>query len=206
MATGTPTQDFIPIESVRDGVIILKNGEYRSIIMTSSVNLSLKSSDEQSGIYLQFQNLLNTLDFQIQIFIQSRRLDIRPYLAILEKRQGEVKEDLLKVQISEYIEFIKNFTDESNIMTKHFFVVIPYLPLKGSSSPKNPLFGNKTSAADSDFERSKTQLRERVSIVISGLSRFGIRSTLLNTEEVVELFYKEFNPGEQDHSNLSLNK
>jgi hypothetical protein len=206
MATGTPTQDFIPIESIRDGVIVLKNGEYRSIIMTNSVNLSLKSSDEQTAIYLQFQNLLNTLDFQIQIFIQSRRLDIRPYLSILEKRQGEVKEDLLKVQISEYIEFIKNFTDESNIMTKHFFVVIPYLPTSGDTSSKNSLFGGAGVGNDGAFERSKTQLRERVSVVISGLSRFGIRSTLLNTEEVVELFYKEFNPGEQDHSNLSLNK
>ncbi len=206
MAIGTPTQDFIPIESIRDGVIVLKNGEYRSIIMTSSVNLSLKSSDEQTAIYLQFQNLLNTLDFQIQIFIQSRRLDIRPYLSILEKRQGEVKEDLLKVQISEYIEFIKNFTDESNIMTKHFFVVVPYLPLGGASSPKNALFGSKGAGDITDFERSRTQLRERVSVVVSGLSRFGIRSTLLNTEETVELFYKEFNPGESDHTNLSAIK
>ncbi len=198
MASGLPTQDFIPIESIRDGVVMLKTGEYRNIIMTSSLNLALKSSDEQTAIYMQFQNLLNTLDFPIQIFVQSRRLDIRPYLSILEKRQGEVKEDLLKIQISEYIEFVKNFTDESNIMTKHFFVVVPYLPGTAIGSSKNLGFGSEQKSGDV-FEQSKVQLHERVSIIISGLARFGIRSTLLTTEEVVELFYKEFNPGEQDH-------
>lgn len=201
MAIGTPTQDFIPIESVRDGIILLKNGEYRSIIMTSSINLSLKSDDEQSAIYLQFQNLLNSLDFQIQIFAQSRRLDIRPYLTLLEKRHTEVKEDLLKVQITEYIDFIRKFTEESNIMTKHFFVTIPYLPLSAvSSSKSNPFTG--TQKSKDDFEQIRVQIGERISLVTQGLNRVGIRSVVLNTEEVVELFYKEFNPGEQDHASV----
>ncbi len=201
MATGTPTQNFIPIESVRDGIILLKNGEYRSLIMTSSVNLSLKSDDEQSAIYLQFQNLLNSLDFQIQIFVQSRRLDIRPYLAILEKRHTEVKEDLLKVQITEYIDFIRKFTEESNIMTKHFFVTIPYLPVSTLNQSKNTPFNTTQKSIDA-FEQIKVQIDERVSLVIHGLNRLGIRSVVLNTEEAVELFYKEFNPGEQDHASI----
>ena len=201
MATGTPTQNFIPIESVRDGIILLKNGEYRSLIMTSSVNLSLKSDDEQSAIYLQFQNLLNSLDFQIQIFVQSRRLDIRPYLAVLEKRHTEVKEDLLKVQITEYIDFIRKFTEESNIMTKHFFVTVPYLPVSALNQSKSTPFNNTQKSIDA-FEQIKVQINERVSLVIQGLNRLGIRSVVLNTEEAVELFYKEFNPGEQDHASV----
>jgi type IV secretory pathway VirB4 component len=205
MASGLPTQDFIPIESIRDGVIILKNGEYRSIIMTSSINLSLKSDDEQSAIYLQFQNLLNTLEFSVQIFIQSRRLDIRPYLSVLEKRRGDVKEDLLRVQIAEYIDFIKKFTDESNIMTKHFFIVIPYAPLSTVTSSKGLGLSSPQKGGDT-FVQSKMQLDQRVSIITQGLSRFGVRSAVLSTEEAVELFYKEFNPGEQDHINASLQK
>ncbi len=203
MASGIPTQEFIPIESIRDGVVLLKTGEYRSVIMTSSINLSLKSSDEQSAIYMQFQNLLNTLEFPIQIFIQSRRLDIRPYLTVLEKRKGEVKEDLLKVQITEYIDFIKKFTDESNIMTKHFFIVVPYVPITGLTGTKNLSLSSPQKGGDM-FEQSKTQLNQRVSIIVQGLSRFGVRSVPLNTEEVVELFYKEFNPGEQDHITASV--
>lgn len=189
MASGIPTQDFIPIESVRDGIVLLKNGEYRAVLITSSVNLSLKSSDEQAGIYLQFQNLLNGLDFPLQIFCQSRRLDIKPYIKILEKRQRDVKEDLLKVQIAEYIDFIQRFTDESNIMTKHFFVVIPYATLMPQT--------NKKEVLSEEFDQIKIQIGQRVNVIMSGLSRLGVRSSLLNTEQVVELFYKEFNPGEQ---------
>jgi len=205
MASGLPTQDFIPIESIRDGVIILKNGEYRSVIMTSSINLSLKSDDEQSAIYLQFQNLLNTLEFSVQIFIQSRRLDIRPYLSVLEKRRGDVKEDLLRVQIAEYIDFIKKFTDESNIMTKHFFIVVPYTPIS-SITPSKGLSLSSSQKGGDTFTQSKTQLDQRVSVITQGLSRFGVRSAILSTEETVELFYKEFNPGEQDHINASMQK
>ena len=190
MATGIPTQDFIPIESIRDGIVLLKNGEYRAILITSSINLSLKSSDEQGAIYLQFQNLLNGLDFPLQIFAQSRRLDIKPYIKLLEKRRGEVKEDLLKVQIAEYIDFVQRFTDESNIMTKHFFIVVPYAPLMPQSS-------NKNTALDEAFEQIKIQMGQRVNVIMSGLNRFGVRSSMLTTEQAIELFYKEFNPGEQ---------
>lgn len=189
MATGIPTQSFIPIESIRDGIVLLKNGEYRAILITSSINLSLKSSDEQAAIYLQFQNLLNGLDFPLQIFAQSRRLDIVPYIKLLEKRRGEVKEDLLKVQIAEYIDFIQRFTEESNIMTKHFFVVVPYAPILPQNG-KKPL-------VDEEFEQIKIQIGQRVNVVMSGLNRFGVRSSVLNTEQAIELFYKEFNPGEK---------
>lgn len=189
MATGIPTQDFIPIESIRDGIVLLKNGEYRAILITSSINLSLKSSDEQGAIYLQFQNLLNSLDFPLQIFTQSRRLDIKPYIKLLEKRRSEVKEDLLKVQIAEYIDFVQRFTDESNIMTKHFFVVVPYAPVMPQTNKNVPL--------DDAFEQIKIQMSQRVNVIISGLNRFGVRSSMLTTEQAIELFYKEFNPGEQ---------
>ena len=103
------TQDFVPIKEIRDGVVILKDNSMRAIVLASSLNFALKSSDEQSAIISQFQNFLNSLNFSIQIFVQSRRLDIRPYIALLENRQKEQMGDLLKVQTKEYIEFIKSF-------------------------------------------------------------------------------------------------
>lgn len=199
MASSSATQQFVPIEHIRDGIITLKSGELRAVLMTSSLNLSLKSDDEQQAILLQFQALLNSLEFPVQFFVQSRRLNIKPYMDLLDSRSAEVKEDLLKIQIKEYMGFIKKFTDESNIMTKHFFVVVPYLPpgaavggggfgLGGGSKQQDPVL----------FETSRTQLEQRVATVSQGLSRFGIRAYKLGTEEVVELFYKLFNPGEQD--------
>ena len=117
------TQEFVPIEEVRNGIVVLNNGSLRAILMVSSMNFALKSEDEQSAVLLQFQSFLNSLDFSIQIFIQSRDLDIRPYIALLEKRYTEQVIDLMKIQTREYIEFVKTFVEETDIMTKNFFVV-----------------------------------------------------------------------------------
>jgi hypothetical protein len=197
------TQEFVPIKEIRDGVVVLKDGELRSIVLANSTNLSLKSSDEQKATILQFQSFLNTLDFSVQISIQSRKLDIRPYLLLLENRMKVQNEPLLKLQTREYIEFIRNFTESVSIMTKSFFVVVPYThtTLKSDSDIFKGFFSKenkeaKKAAEQIDFEEKKSQLEERVSVIQQGLSRCGIKSALLGTEEVVEVFYKVFNPGE----------
>ena len=127
MPVSKATQEFVPIKEIRDGVVILKDGSMRAIVMASSVNFALKSADEQQGIIMQFQNFLNGLEFSIQISIQSRELDIRPYISMLEGRYKNEIGDLMKIQIREYIQFIKNFVEQTSIMTKTFFVVIPFL-------------------------------------------------------------------------------
>lgn len=200
------SQDFVPIKEVRDGIVILKDGGLRAVLVASSINLSLKSSDEQRAIISQFQSFLNGLDFNTQIVIQSRRLDIRPYLLTLEERMQTQVEPLIKIQTKEYMEFIKTFTDEVNIMTKTFFVVVPYNSNIVSSQKASFLdkiglgskssTENKSSSDLADFEEKRTQLDQRVGVIMGGLSRFGVRSTQLGTEEVIELFYKTFNPGD----------
>jgi len=207
MSTQTKsTQDFVPIQEIRDGVITLKNGGMRAIILASSLNFALKSSDEQNSIMMQFQNFLNSLDFSIQIFVQSKKLDIRPYIALLEGQYKDQLTELMKIQVREYIEFIKTFVENTNIMSKSFFVVIPYDPplLTASKNPITKAFGSKKSAeeqagtADDKFQEYRSQLEQRVSVVEQGLVRCGVRTAELGTEEVVELFYKIFNPGETE--------
>lgn len=203
MANSNATQQFVPIEHIRDGIITMKGGELRAVLITNSLNLGLKSEEEQQAVLMQFQSLLNGLEFPVQFFIQSRRLNIKPYLDMLEERQTHIKEDLLRIQIREYMGFIKKFTDETNIMTKHFFIVIPYLNTSLKTSPSSSLlpFG-ETSAKENEelFTASRIQLEQRVASVMSGLARVGLRAQKLGTEEVVELFYRMFNPGEQDRS------
>jgi type IV secretory pathway VirB4 component len=204
------SQSFVPIKEIRDGVIILNDGSLRSIVLASSLNFALKSMDEQNSIIYQFQNFLNSLDFSVEIFIQSKKLDIRPYLALLESRYKDQVNELMKIQTREYIEFVKTFVDNSSIMTKSFFVVISYVPAAMNTS-SNPLegvkglFGGKKKdaaakkiTADEQFEEARSQLEQRVSVVEQGLTRCGIRVAELGTEEVVELFYKIFNPGETE--------
>lgn len=201
-------QEFVPIQEVKNGVIVLKDGGLRAILIASSINLSLKSSEEQEAIINQFQSFLNGLDFSTQIVMQSRRLDIRPYLLMLEARLKDQTEQLLKIQTREYIDFIRSFTDEVNIMTKTFFVIVPYSTtliksnggvlegLLGGTTPKKQVEDTKKAIDLADFEEKRSQLDQRVGVIIEGLSGLGIRSSQLNTEEVVELFYKTFNPGD----------
>jgi hypothetical protein len=122
------TQAFVPIKEVRDGIVILKDGSMRVLLMASSINLALKSQDEQQAIVAQFQNFLNSLEFTVQFFVQSRELDIRPYIALLEDRYNKELDDLMRTQIREYIAFIKDFTERADIMSKNFFIVVPYDP------------------------------------------------------------------------------
>ncbi len=208
-----PAQDFVPIKEVRDGVLILNDGSMRGIVLASSVNFALKSADEQQAILFQFQDFLNSLDFSVQFFVESRRLDIRPYLAVLENRYRVETADLLKIQIHEYIEFVRSFTENTNIMTKSFFVVVPYTPafLTGKGGAVDSFFarfrkkepgaeagkGDQKKKTDS-FEENRVQLEQRIGIVQQGLVRCGVRVIPLGSEEIIELFYKIFNPGETD--------
>ena len=142
--TTKATQDFVPIKEIRNETVVLKDGSVRAVLMASSLNFALKSADEQIAITSQFQNFLNSLDFSLQFFIESRELDIRPYLAILEDRYEKQINDLMKIQVREYVEFIKNFTKNENIMTKNFFVVIPYTPpILDTAKKMSGLFGKK---------------------------------------------------------------
>ena len=201
---GKPTQDFVPIQEVRDGFAILKDGSMRGLVMASSVNFALKSEEEQAAILFQFQDFLNSLDFSIEIVIQSRKLDIRPYIALLEERRKVQTNDLLKIQTQEYIGFVKKFTDDTNIMTKSFFIVVPYSPAMlqkgggGIGMFKKKAAEEEQKKADELFEENRAQIEERMSVVEQGLSRTGIRVVQLGTEEIIELFYKLFNPGDTE--------
>ncbi len=200
------TQEFVPIKEVRDGIVILKDGGMRAILLCSSLNFALKAEAERTAILFQFQDFLNSLDFSIEIVIQSRKLDIRPYLALLEERETKQDNNLLKIQVREYIEFIKNFTENTNIMTKHFFIVVPYNPAMltvGSAENLISRFGfgtkkERATGAEESFDENRSQLEERLSVVEQGLIRTGIRVARLGTEETIELFYKAFNPGETE--------
>jgi type IV secretory pathway VirB4 component len=198
------TQEFVPVNEVRDGIVILKDKSLRAILLASSINFALKSEDEQTAFIIQFQNFLNSLDFSCQIFVQSRMLDIRPYIASLEVAYKNQLDDLMRIQIREYIQFIKSFTEAANIMTKNFFVVVPYSPAsisisKNSIASKLSFGGAKPTSEDANrsFEEQVSQLEQRISIVQQGLVRCGVRTVQLGTEEAIELFYKLFNPGEE---------
>jgi len=197
------TQKFVPVKEIRNGIILLKDGGYRGVLICSSINFGLKSSDEQHAIIIGFQNFLNTLDFSIQIVVNSRRMDLRPYLALLEGKEPEQKTELMRIQLREYIEFVRSFTDQANIMTKSFYVVVSYVPHLSTESAvsffQQKSTSAKNTAAKASFEEDRAQLEQRLTLVASGLAGTGIRAVPLGTEEVIELLYRSFNPGELEN-------
>lgn len=198
--SNTSTQRYVDVESIRNGVMILKSGGLRSIILVSSINFELKSSVEQEAIIAQYQNFLNSLDFPVQVVIQSRRFNITPYLERLKGEEAQQVNELLRLQISEYREFIKNLNEVSNIVAKQFYIVVPFSTVEsnegGFFQTISNIFNQKKAVSMNSelFESFRSQLLQRVEHVMNGLSPIGLRGTLLGTEEIIELLYNSYNP------------
>lgn len=192
------TQNFVPVRDIRENVVVLKNGQMCMVLLASSINFALKSGDEQRAILGQFQSFLNTIDFSIQFYIQSRRLNIEPYLGQLQERETLQDNDLMRIQLREYMEFIRTFTKEVDVMSKNFFIIIPYNPIVTdfSSNLSAVLGKQKGTVDDTKFEEYRLQLEQRASLVEQGLTRIGVRTIPLQNEELVELYYHIFNPGD----------
>lgn len=197
---GLSTQKYVDVEEVRDGVIILKNGTLRAVLLVSSINFDLKATEEQDSIIGQYQNFLNSLDFPIEIIVSSRKLNINPYLDYLKKKETQLTNELLALQLAEYSNFIKNLADVSNIMSKFFYVVVPFAPIE---NVKTGIFDRLFGATSSQlavakrrelFDTYKNQLWQRLDHVSAGLSGTGVKVTPLKTEELIELLYNSYNP------------
>lgn len=179
---------------------MLKNGSLRGVLAVSSINYDLKSSDEQEAIISQYQNFLNSLDFPLQILINSRKLNIDHYLEFLSKKEKEQQNDLLRLQISEYRNFIDQLVSVSSIMEKNFYIVVPFYAVESKETGffKN-LFASSNSKKNimeksENFETYKSQLFQRMDQITASLSGIGLRLNPLKTEELIELVYNAYNP------------
>ena len=205
---GKSAQEFVDIAEIKDNVAVLKNGSLRAVLMVSSINFDLKSTQEQEAIVAAYQGFLNSLDFPIQILVSSRKLDISPYIEILNEREREQSNELLRFQISEYRNFVKNMVNAANIMTKSLYIVVPFALTEGkkmgfidrikvSFNPKQAMLEKKM-----EFESFKNQLWQRADHIMSGLGGTGIRMAPLKTEELIELYYNAYNPGVTENTKL----
>ena len=195
------TQSFVKIDQIREGIVLLKGGGMRAVIKCSSLNFALKSQDEQDAIIMEFQNFLNSLDFYIQIFINSRFLNIDDYIETLKEKEAEQENDLLRIQTAEYINFIKDFVATTNIISTDFYVVVPFelAEAAGKTGGGGILsflgLGRTPSKMEKkQFLHFKNQLLQRVEFIRAGLHRFGLTTKLLSTEELIMLYWNIYNP------------
>jgi len=197
------TQQAIDIAGIKDGVIVMKDGSYRLLLQVAATNFALKSEQEQNSIVFQYQSFLNSLHFPVEIVISSRRLDLSPYIAKLEKLSEKQTTDLIKMQTMDYIDFLKKLVEIANIMKKTFYAVVAFTPLDIKKIGFfGGLFGNKKSEfehlkiSDTDFKAHTEQLKQRASTLASGLGSMGLHCFQLTTEQLIELFYLSYNPDE----------
>jgi hypothetical protein len=195
-----PAQQFLEVEQIRDGVLIMKDHSLRGVMMVSSLNFALKSREEQEAIVYQFQNFLNSLDFSCQILIHSRKLNITGYLDKLKELEEGQKNELLKAQTRDYRQFVEKLVAGSSIMTKSFFIIVPFYLSESQEtvSAGGVLFKLKTVPVLTEdlFQRCKSQLYQRMEFLALGLRRCGVWSIPLNTEELAELLWSLYHPKE----------
>lgn len=204
-----PTQQFVDIKEVRDGVVYLKSGGIRKILIVSGINFDLKSEGEQTTILNNFQNFLNTLDFSTQLFVHSRKVNVDIYLSKMKEREDQEENELLKIQIAEYVEFIRSFVDQNAIISKTFFAIIPYESAAVQKAGFNLLDMFKTQTkedANQSEQAALEQLEHRVSEVTDGLEQIGLHVTPLDNDEIVELFYNMYNPQLTEKKGMELAK
>lgn len=198
----TSTQDFLEIDRIKEGILILKNKALRGVLMVSSLNFALKSDNEQQAIIYQFQSFLNTLDFSCQIIIQSRRLNITGYIEQLKDLVKTQENELLRIQTTGYREFIESLVAAGTIMTKTFFVAVPYTILEAQgifpSGKKLLKMPELPSLTEEVFQRCKTQLWQRMEFVALSLRRCGLQAIPLTTPELIELFWSLHHPKEAE--------
>ncbi len=201
------TQNTLQIAEIRDGIVIMNDGSFRAVIMAKSINFDLMSPQERDAVEYSYQGFLNSLYFPIQIFVNSRKVDLRPYIEKLDKIRSEHDNMLLALLMEDYIGYIDSLAQQTNIMDKKFYVVIPFFPVadvqQAITQSKNFFTGivdifssteTKVVINEKDLEKGKDELRNRVQSVLAGLQDSGIQSIPLDTQELIELYYDVYNP------------
>jgi len=212
------TQQYLDIAEIKEDTVVMRDGTLRAVLLVSSINFALKSEDEQSAIISSYVSFLNNLDFPLQIVIQSRELNIDDYINRLKKIEKEQTNELLKMQTTEYIQYITELISMAKIMNKRFYVTISYNPMsdkqKGFFGHAFDIFRPATliKLKEDKFHRHHSQLEKRIENIISGLAGIGLNSIKLDTQSLIELYYNTYNPVTSanqkltDINNLTLSK
>jgi len=196
----TSTQKYLDIAEIRDDLVVLNDGTVRGVLLVSSINFDLKSEDEQRAIINNYVNFLNTLDYSLQVVIQSRPLNIDDYMGRLKKMEREQTNELLRIQTADYRGFVQELLSLAKIMSKKFYVIIPYSPLsdkrKGFMTRFSSVFSSAkvVSLGRKNFEEFSAQLEKRCDFIAQGLGSLGLRSQRLSTQALIELYYNSYNP------------
>lgn len=198
-------QRFVPIAEIRNDTVLLKNGGMRAVLEVEALNFNLKSETEQKGIIAGYQAFINSLNFPIQIVVNSRRVNIDPYIKDIRSMAKNQQNPLLKKQTESYAQFVEKVVEVADIMTKKFYVIVPLDDEEQGRGQPQALkqFFSWMQIDDSEskavqryksFMGKHTKLMDRINLVQSGLNSIGLLSHRVKTRDLIELYYKTYNP------------
>ncbi|MFH0951622.1 MAG: hypothetical protein V1838_00325 [Patescibacteria group bacterium] len=207
--TSTSTQQFLDILEIKDKTVVLKDGNMRAVLLVASINFALKSEDEQTAVIQGYTQFLNSLDFTVQIVVQSRKLNIDEYIERIKERAKQQTNELLKMQTVEYVNYISELVEIADLMSKRFYVVVPYSPK--SDKPKKffsrlfEAFSPSTviHLKQKQFDEYREELFKRVQYVIEGLGSSGLQSAVLDTQSLIALYYNTYNMESYEQQELT---
>ncbi len=184
------TQSFIEIEEIKDDILLLKDFSAAIVIEVGAVNFWLLSVEEQSSMIYAYSGLLNSLSFPVQVLILSKKMDISSYLEYLDGKITKQKEDLMRTRLSSYKEFIKTVVKRNSVLEKRFFFAVPFSPLELG------ITGANTGGLNKEYviARAKTSLYPKRDHLLRLLAKIGLRATVLQKQELTEVFYNLYNP------------
>lgn len=167
----------VAIKEVRDNVLVLPGGRYRTVLATSSLNFELLSEAEQDALTENFQAFLNSLTVPVQVLVRVRELDIDSYLEGLGQARAGEEQEVYRQQLEGYGSFLRKLVSGSRILTRRFYVVIPFDDRDGS-----------------EFHTVREQLLLEQEIILKGLEKLGMAARPLSSLEILDLFYGFYRP------------
>ncbi|KKP90278.1 MAG: hypothetical protein UR94_C0028G0008 [Parcubacteria group bacterium GW2011_GWA2_36_10] len=194
------TQKYLDIAAIQQDTVILNDGTVRAVLLVSSINFDLKSEDEQQAIISAYVGFLNTLSYPLQVVIQSRPLNIDEYLERLKAQEKEHTNELLRMQIADYRQFITELLTLEKIMSKKFFVIVPYSEVGNTKKSFTKRIGAIFSTAKivklsrKKFEEVSKELDQNCNAIQAGLQSLGLNAQRLDTQTLIELYYNSYNP------------
>lgn len=208
---GQPTQRYLDIAEIREDVVVMKDGTLRGVLMVSSINFDLKSEDEKQAVIQGYMQFLNSLAHPLQVVIQSRKMNIDPYIQRLKDREAQIDNELMRAQIRDYISYVTELVDLGEIMQKRFFVIVPYDPLDDQGKTKGFFIRVREALSPASvvrlnakqFADRRERMMQRLGTIAGGLQSMGLQVAMLDTQGLIELYYTAYNPEVLDSERMT---
>ena len=216
--------EFMEFDSVEDNMIVQDGGKrYLMVIECKDVNYDLLSNVEKNSIEQGFISFLNTFKYEIQIYVQTRKVNLmqstmkyRERLKVIENdmHEEEHKYNMLQrksdVSRQELMKAYKEVTKKRNLYEYALDVIENTEQMSSDSDLTTksyyiivPYYTDEiTSVGDYDKKEISTmafsELYTRAQALVSALNECDVRGRIMTSQEIVELLFVAYNREQHD--------